>query len=54
MNEQAAVIIGASGLIGSHLLEQMLQDNRFTTVSVLVGRKLEMDHPKVQQAIVHF
>jgi uncharacterized protein YbjT (DUF2867 family) len=54
MNEQAAVIIGASGLIGNELLEQMLQDDHFATVRVLVRKKLRLDHPKLQQEIVDF
>lgn len=54
MNEQTAVIIGASGLIGSHLLDQALQDDHFSLVRVLVRRKLEITHPKLQQEIVDF
>ena len=52
MNEQTAVIIGASGLIGNHLVEQMLPDEYFSTVRVLVRRSLPVNHPKLQQAIV--
>ena len=54
MNQQTAVIIGASGLIGSHVVEQMLQDDHFVTVRVLVRKKLEFDHPKLQQVLVDF
>ena len=54
MNEQTAVIIGASGLIGNHLVEQMLPDEYFSTVRVLVRRSLPVNHPKLQQAIVDF
>lgn len=53
MNEQA-VIIGASGLIGGHLLEQMLGEYHFNSVRVLVRRKLPIDHPKLQQVVVDF
>ncbi|HUS01207.1 MAG TPA: oxidoreductase [Chitinophagaceae bacterium] len=54
MNEQAAVVIGASGLIGSHLVEQMLADDTFRTVRILVRKKLEPDHPKLEQQVVDF
>ena len=54
MNEQTAVIIGASGLIGNHLVEQMLHDEYFTTVRVLARRGLAFNHPKLQQVIVDF
>ncbi|MEO5782888.1 MAG: NAD(P)H-binding protein [Ginsengibacter sp.] len=54
MNEQTAVIIGASGLIGNHLIEQMLLDEYFTTVRVLVRKGLALNNPKLQQVIVDF
>lgn len=54
MNEQTAVIIGASGLIGNHLVEQMLADEYFGTVRVLVRRGLAFTHPKLQQVIANF
>ena len=54
MNEQTAVIIGASGLIGSQLVEKLLQDDVFETVRVLVRRRLAFNHPKLQQEIVDF
>ena len=54
MNEQTAVLIGASGLIGNHLVEQLLHDDYFGTVRVLVRRGLAFNHPKLQQVIVNF
>lgn len=54
MNEETAVVIGASGLIGSHLVEELLKDNYFVTVRVLVRKKLEFNHPKLQQVVVDF
>ena len=54
MNEQTAVIIGASGLIGNHLVEQMLHDDHFGIVRVLVRRGLAFNHPKLQQELVDF
>ena len=54
MNEQKAVVIGASGLIGSHLVEQMLQDDSFTGIRLLVRKKLSFDHPKLQQQVIDF
>jgi len=54
MNEQMAVVIGASGLIGNNLVEQMLNDGSFGKVRVLVRRKLAFNHPKMEQVIVDF
>jgi uncharacterized protein YbjT (DUF2867 family) len=54
MNEQAAVVIGASGLIGNHLVEQLLRDEYFGSIRVLVRKSLAFNHPKLQQVIVNF
>jgi len=54
MIEQTAVIIGASGLIGSHLVEQMLKDDFFGIVRVLVRKQLQLSHKKLKQEIVDF
>jgi uncharacterized protein YbjT (DUF2867 family) len=54
MNEQAAVIIGASGLIGSHLVEQILQDDYFGSVRILIRKRLPIINLKLQQEIVDF
>ncbi len=54
MNEHAAVIIGASGLIGSHLVEQILQEDYFSSVRILVRKRLPIINPKLQQEIVDF
>lgn len=49
-----ALVFGASGLIGSFLLEQLLNDSRYGEVLVFVRRKLERQHPKLQQHVVDF
>jgi uncharacterized protein YbjT (DUF2867 family) len=54
MNEQTALVIGASGLIGSFVVEELLRDASFKTVRALVRKKLNIDHPKFQQTIVNF
>ncbi len=54
MNEQTAVIIGASGLIGNHLVGQILYDEYFSTVRVLVRKGIAFNHPKLQQVIMNF
>lgn len=54
MNEQEAVVIGASGLIGSQLIDLLLADDHFRTVRILVRKKLDLDHPKLQQQVTDF
>jgi uncharacterized protein YbjT (DUF2867 family) len=49
-----ATLIGATGLIGSHLLELLLNDEYFDTVRILVRRPFEPDHPKLEKKLVDF
>jgi uncharacterized protein YbjT (DUF2867 family) len=54
MNEQTALVIGASGLTGSFVVDELLKDSSFKLVRVLVRNNLEINHPKLQQQIVNF
>jgi len=54
MNEQTAVVIGATGLTGNLVVEELLKENNFKTVRVLVRRNVNIVHPKLQQEIVNF
>jgi uncharacterized protein YbjT (DUF2867 family) len=49
-----ATLIGATGLIGGYLLEELLKDNHFDTVRILIRRPLELTHPKLEKKIVDF
>jgi uncharacterized protein YbjT (DUF2867 family) len=49
-----ATVIGATGLIGSHLLQELLKDPYFDTVRMLIRRPLDMTHPKLEKKIVDF
>jgi uncharacterized protein YbjT (DUF2867 family) len=54
MEPQTAVVIGASGLIGSNLLNLLLADNDFKDVRILVRKNIELVHPKLVQQLVNF
>ena len=54
MNKQTAVVIGATGLIGSHVVEELLKDDTFTIVRTLTRKPLTIIHPKLQQRMVNF
>lgn len=54
MNGQTAVVLGATGLVGSHLLEQLLNNDRFAKVRVLVRRPIKHQHPKLEVCITDF
>jgi uncharacterized protein YbjT (DUF2867 family) len=54
MAAQTAVVIGASGLVGSHVVQQLLADDAFNKIRVLVRRPLDIQHPKLEQQVVNF
>ena len=49
-----ATIIGATGLIGGHLLDMLLNDITFKSVRILIRRPLELSHPKLEKKLVDF
>lgn len=49
-----ALIAGGSGLVGGHLLRQLLDHADYTRVVALVRRPLELSHPKLEQVTVDF
>jgi uncharacterized protein YbjT (DUF2867 family) len=54
MNELKAVVIGATGLTGNLILEELLKDDTFKAVRILVRNPVKISHPKLQQEIVDF
>lgn len=49
-----ATIIGGTGLVGSHLLRLLLDDERFTSVAALGRRPIGVAHAKLRDAVVDF
>lgn len=49
-----ATLIGATGLIGNYLLEELLSDPFYNTVSILIRRPMVKTHPKLEKKIVDF
>src|SRR6187397_3574502 len=49
-----ATLVGATGLIGSYLLEEMLNDPYFETVRVLIRRRRDITKAKLEKKIVDF
>lgn len=49
-----ALIFGASGLIGSHLLEMLLADPDYDVVTVVVRKQLPVQHAKLKMLIGDF
>ncbi len=47
-----ALIIGSTGLVGSHCLDLLLQDGEYSEVVALTRSKLAISHPKLTNEIV--
>jgi uncharacterized protein YbjT (DUF2867 family) len=54
MKEKTAALIGATGLIGGHLLSCLQDDKEFKAVRVLVRRPVAISHPKVNVIVIDF
>jgi uncharacterized protein YbjT (DUF2867 family) len=52
MPDNTALIAGASGLVGSHLLPLLLES--YDRVLSIGRRKLELTHPRLEQCVVDF
>lgn len=51
---KTAIVIGATGLVGSHVLELLLEDERYDSVKVFHRRTTGINHPKLEEHIVEF
>ena len=49
-----AIIIGGTGATGKELVDQLLEDQRFEAVTVLVRRPFFESHPKLTEIIMDF
>ncbi|MEO6046590.1 MAG: oxidoreductase [Candidatus Kapaibacterium sp.] len=54
MNQQTALIVGATGLVGRNCLELLLETERYSGVVALVRRDLPMKHPRLTVHIIDF
>jgi len=52
--EKKAILLGASGLIGNSLLQQLLLSNHYDEVLVVLRKTLNIQHPKLRQLQVDF
>ncbi len=51
---RTALVAGASGLVGGHLLQLLLADAAYARVVTLGRRQLAAQHPKLEQRVVDF
>ena len=52
--QKTAIIIGASGLVGSNLLDLILKDDEYNRVNIFVRRSTNIKHPKLNEYIIDF
>lgn len=51
---RSALVIGASGLIGRNLVFELLKNNKYAKVTVLVRRDMVIKHEKLNQIMLDF
>lgn len=49
-----ALLVGATGLIGTQLLRKLLEDTFYTYVEIWVRNSLGISHPKLEEKIIDF
>ena len=54
MQKRKAVVAGATGLVGSHLIRELCESEEYESVTALVRRELDYRHPKLTERLVDF
>ena len=54
MEQRTAIVIGATGLVGHELVQQLLQDQRFVRVVVLGRRNSGFVHARLEEHLISF
>jgi uncharacterized protein YbjT (DUF2867 family) len=54
MQAQTAVVLGATGFIGRHLISELVNDPAFSKVRLLVRKAIVYEHEKVEVAVTDF
>jgi uncharacterized protein YbjT (DUF2867 family) len=49
-----ALVIGATGLVGAALTDQLLSNEQFEKVKVFTRRSLQKTHPKLEEHVINF
>jgi uncharacterized protein YbjT (DUF2867 family) len=49
-----ANVIGATGLVGKHLVKKLLENDNFNKVRIFVRRNSGLSHPKLEEQIIDF
>lgn len=49
-----ALVLGATGLVGRHILERLCEDDRYEQVSALIRGRIDFQHPKFLPVLCNF
>ena len=49
---KTAIILGATGLTGSNLLDKLLEDDRYDKIKVFTRRHVDRKHPKLEEYLI--
>lgn len=50
--DRKAVVVGATGLVGDYVVQELLVQKEYSQVMVLDRRPLEITHPKLEQVLI--
>ena len=51
---KTAILIGATGMTGSYVLQLLLKDDRFSTVKIFTRRSTNITHSKLEEHVIDF
>ena len=54
MDNRTAIVIGATGLVGTNLVQLLLRDDSFSVIKIFVRRNTSIRDPKIQEHIIEF
>lgn len=52
MKTKTAIILGATGLTGNLLLQQIVNDEAFTKIILFSRRRVNLQHPKIEERLI--
>lgn len=52
MNNKTAIVYGATGMIGNYLVEELIQNMRYTAIKVFTRKSLNIQHIKIIEHVV--
>ncbi len=54
MELKTALVLGSSGLVGGHLVNMLMHDDRYQHIILINRSASKIDHPKIEEKIINF